>query len=169
MWYGPPGRVPTPLITSLYSFNIYIYIYIYIYTSFVTGNLCSLPFHFILGTTGSSVCLDCFACVTLFDSHFCPCIVLCIVATVCAPLELLTVFGRCVLSVKIFLKVVVHILKSCGYSICWNLTYPIAFPCILPRIIGPVMLVTWNMVGNALLSMCRCKTHDPRLCTDCPP
>ena len=38
----------------------------------------------------------------------------------------------------------------------------------LPSITGPVMLVTSKMVGNALLLMCRCKTHDPRWCTDCP-
>ena len=71
------------------------------------------------------------------------------------------------LSVQIFFKVVVHILKACVHSICGNLTYPITFACILPSVIGPVMLVTSNIVGNALLSICRSKTHHPRLCTDC--
>ena len=59
--------------------------------------------------------------------------------------------------------------KVCGHLIFGNSTYPIAFACVLPSMIGPVMLVTSNMVGNALLLICRCKTHDPRLCTDCPP
>ena len=58
--------------------------------------------------------------------------------------------------------------KACGHLIFWNWTYPIAFACALPSMIGPVVLVTSNMVGNALLSTCRCKKHDPRLCTDCP-
>ena len=39
----------------------------------------------------------------------------------------------------------------------------------LPSITGPVMLVTSKIVGNTLLLICRCRTHDPRLCTDCPP
>ena len=34
--------------------------------------------------------------------------------------------------------------------------------------LGPVVLVTSKMVGNTL-SICRYRTHDPRLCTDCPP
>ena len=50
-----------------------------------------------------------------------------------------------------------------------NWMYPIALAWVLPSITGPVMLVASKTVGNALLSMCRCKTHDPRLCTDCPP
>ena len=44
------------------------------------GSLCPLPlssmesaFHFICGTTGSAVCLDCFAWVALVDSLLCTC------------------------------------------------------------------------------------------------
>ena len=52
----------------------------------------------------------------------------------------------------------------------WNLTYSKCFClCSAKVMIGPAMLVTSNMAGNALLSICRCKTHDPRLYTDCPP
>ena len=61
--YGPPGRVPTPLKMSLYSFRMY---------SLVMGNLCVLPlscmesvFHFMCGSTGSVVCC---ACLALFIS-----------------------------------------------------------------------------------------------------
>ena len=61
IWYGPPGRVPTPLKMSLYSFRMY---------SLVMGNLCVLPlscmesvFHFMCGSTGSVVCCACFALV----------------------------------------------------------------------------------------------------------
>ena len=61
----------------------------------------------------------------------------------------------------------------CGESMwllnLWNLKYLIALACVLPSIISPIMLVTSRTVGNDLLSICRCKTHDPRLCTDCPP
>ena len=47
-------------------------------------------------------------------------------------------------------------------------TYPIAFACVLSSMISSGVLVTSYMVGNALLSICRCKTHEPRLCTDIP-
>ena len=74
MWYGPPGNVPIPLKTSLYSFNMY---------SFVMGSLCTLPFslmepsfHLILGITGSSVCLDCL-------EHRCSCLVICVIKWSC--------------------------------------------------------------------------------------
>ena len=59
--------------------------------------------------------------------------------------------------------------KACGHWICGNWMYPFAFAWVLPSITGPVMLVTSKMVGNALLLICRCRTHDPRLCRDCPP
>ena len=59
--------------------------------------------------------------------------------------------------------------KACDHLMFGNWTHPIAFACVLPSMISPVVLVTSNTVGNALLSVCRCKTHDPRLCTDCPP
>ena len=75
MWYGPPGSVMTPLKISLYYFNMY---------SFVIGSLCTLPFssmdsgfHLTLGTTGSSVCFDCFSSMALLDSLLwasCPCL-----------------------------------------------------------------------------------------------
>ena len=74
-----------------------------------------------------------------------------------------------VLCVHNFLEVSGNAVKACGRRICGNWTYPIAFAWILPSIIGPVMLVTSKTVGNTLLSICRCRTHDPRLCTDCPP
>ena len=67
------------------------------------------------------------------------------------------------------LKAVGNVVKACGCQICGNWMYPIAFACVLLSIIGPVMFVTSKIVGNTLLSMCRCKIHDPRLCTDCPP
>ena len=113
-------------------------------------------FHFILGMTGSSVCLDCFAWVALVDSLLCTCTL---------SVEFVggvsfAVSGMCVLSVQIFFKVVEHV-KIWGHLILGNSTYPIAFDCVLPSMIGPVMLVTSNMAGNALLLICRCKTHDP--------
>ena len=125
-------------------------------------------FHFICGTTGSVVCLDCFAWVTLVDSLLCTC-TLGVVPTESVGARLVAVSGTDVLIVQIFLKVVGHVVKACGCLIFGNSTYPIAFAYALPSMIGPVMLVTSNMVGNSLLSTCRCKTHDPRLCTDCPP
>ena len=137
------------------------------------GNLCTLPlssmesvFHFILGTTGSSVCFRLgFALVDLL---------LCTSTLGVVPFEfvggaLIAVSGVGILFVHIFFKVVECMVKACGHLIFGNLTFPIAFACVLPSMIGPVVLVTSNTVGNALLLICRCKTHDPRLCTDCPP
>ena len=81
IWYGPPGRVPTPLNTSSYSFNI---------QSLVIDSLCTLPFssmesvfHFILGITGSSVFQNSFDCVAALDSLLCTCIVFGIVSAGC--------------------------------------------------------------------------------------
>ena len=69
IWYGPPGRVPTPLKTSLYSFKMY---------SLVMGNLCILPlncmesvFHFMCGSTGSVVCCACFTLVVSIGVVLC--------------------------------------------------------------------------------------------------
>ena len=71
--------------------------------------------------------------------------------------------------VQIIFKAVENMGKACGDLIFGNLTYPIAFACVLPCMIGPVMLVTSNTVGNALFSICRYRTHDPRLHTVCLP
>ena len=59
--------------------------------------------HFICSTTGSAVCFDCFAWVTLVDSHFCTC-TLDVVPTECVGGELVAVSGAGVLVVQIFLK-----------------------------------------------------------------
>ena len=104
-------------------------------------------FHFICGTTGSVVCLDCFACVALVDSfltHF-----LGVVSIESVGGKLVVVSGTNVLIVQIFLEVVGYMVKVCGHLIFGNLTYPIAFACVLPSMIGPIMLVTSNTVGNA--------------------
>ena len=42
----------------------------------------------------------------------------------------------------VFLEVVGYVVKVCGHLIFGNLTYPIAFACVLPSMIGPTMLVT---------------------------
>ena len=159
IWYGPPGRVPTPLKMSLYSFRMY---------SLVMGYLCVLPlscmesvFHFMCGSTGSVVCCACFALVTSVG------VVLC--SETWGWSAVFVVFDVGVLYVHKFLEVCWNVVKACGHQICGNWTYPIAFAWILPSISGPVVLVTSKMVGNTLLSICRCRTHDPRLCTDCPP
>ena len=60
-------------------------------------------FHFIFGTTGSVVYLDCFTCVALVDSFLCTC------TLDVAPIEsvggkLVAVSGTNVLIVQIFLK-----------------------------------------------------------------
>ena len=124
-------------------------------------------FHFICGTTGSVVCLDCFACVALVDSFLCTC-TLGVVPVESVGGKPIVVSGTDVLIVQILLEVMGYMVKVCGYLIFKNLTYSIAFACALPCMISPVMLVTSNMVGNALLSTCRCKIHEPRLCRDCP-
>ena len=125
-------------------------------------------FHFICGTTGSVVCLDCFAWVTLADSLLCTCTLGRVqLESVCG--ALVAVFGVGVLDMQIFFKVVECMVKVCGHLIFGNWTYPTAFAHVLLSMIGPVILVTSKMVRNALLSMCRCKAHDPRLWTDCPP
>ena len=74
----------------------------------------------------------------------------------------------CVTFVETFFKVAVNVLKACSSIIWGNQTYPIAFACILPSIISPEVSVTSNTVGNALFLICRCRTHDLRLWTDCP-
>ena len=91
-------------------------------------------FHFICGTTGSVVCLDCFACVALVDSFLCTC------TLGVAPIESVggkpvIVSGAHVLIVQIFLEVVGYVVKVCGCLIFGNLTYPIAFACALPSMI----------------------------------
>ena len=125
-------------------------------------------FHFICGHSGSVIYLDCFACVALVDLFLCTC------TLDVTPIEsmggkLVAVSGTNVLIVQIIFELVGYMVKVCGGLILGNLTYPIAFACAMPSMISPVMLVTSNTVGNALLSTCRCKTHEPRLCTDCPP
>ena len=95
-------------------------------------------FHFICGSTGSVVCFDCFAFVDPFlyrDTWGW------ILLMVCVAL-LGAVFDVGVLVIHNFLKVVGIVVKACGHWICGNWTYPIAFACILPSMIGPVMLVT---------------------------
>ena len=116
-------------------------------------SLCTLPLssmesvsHSILGTVGSSVYLDCFTWIALVDSLLCP---------YTWPVEfvsgvLFAVSGTCVLSVQILFKVVEYVVKVCGCWILGKLTTPIAFACVLPNMIGPVMLVTLDTVGNAL-------------------
>ena len=110
---------------------------------------------------------DCFTWVALVDSHLDTC------ALDAVPLKSVgwgpaALSGVGVLVMHILFKVVEHVVKECGHLIIGNSTYPIAFACALPSMIGPILLVTSNMAGNALLSICRCKTHDPRLYTDCP-
>ena len=118
-------------------------------------------FHFICGTTGSVVCLDCFACMALVDSFLCTC-TLDVVPIKSVGGKLVVVSGTNVLIVQIFFEVVVYMVKVCGCLIFGNSTYPIAFACALPSMIGPIMLVSSNMVGNAGAR------HEPRLYTDCP-
>ena len=127
--------------------------------SFYVFSLSSMEsvFHFICGTTGSAVCLDCFACVALVDSFFYTC-TLDVVPIESVGGKLAAVSGTTVLIVQIFFEVVGHTVKVCEHLIFGNLTYPIALACALPSMIGHVMLVTSNTVGNALLSTCRCKT-----------
>ena len=84
------------------------------------GSLCTLPLssiesvlHFILGTLGSSVCLDCFAWVALVNSPLCP---------HTWPVEFVggmsfAVSGVGVMSVQILFKVVEHMVKVCGHLI----------------------------------------------------
>ena len=71
MCYGPPGRVPTPLKEVFLQHLVFGDGVVF----FVFSPLSSMEsvFHFICGTTGSIVCLDCFACVTLIDSFLCMC------------------------------------------------------------------------------------------------
>ena len=136
--------------------------------SLVMGNLCVLPlscmesvFHFMCGSTGSVVCCACFALVIPVG------VVLC--SETWGWNAVFVVFDVGVLYVHKFLEVCWNAVKACGHQICGNWMYPIAFAWILLSINGPVMLVTSKTVGNSLLSICRCRTHDPRLCTDCPP
>ena len=139
------------------------------------GSLCIFPlssmesvFHFICGITGSVVYLDCFTCVDLVDSFWCTC-TLDVVPIESMGGRSVVVSGADVLIVQIFIEVFGYMVKVCGHLIFGNSTYSIAFACALPSIISPVVLVTSNTVRNALLSTCRCKTHEPRLYTDCPP
>ena len=138
------------------------------------GSLCIFPlssmesvFHFICSTTGSVVCQDCFAWVALVDSLLCIC-TLGVVPIESVGGKPVAFSGTNVLTMQIFLEVVGYMVNICGHLIFGNSTYPIAFACALPSMISPVVLVTSNTVGNALLSTCRCKTHEPRLCTECP-
>ena len=117
--------------------------------------------HLMLGSTGSVVCWVCFALVISLL------MVLCIGVQILCTVSAVSVFG--VLVVHCFVEACSNVLKVCGRRICGNWTYPIAFACNLPSIIGPGVLVTLKTVGNTLLSMWRCRTHDPRLCIDCPP
>ena len=55
MWYGPPGRVPTPLKTSAYSCSIY---------SLVVGKGWVLPF-FVTELLHQETCADLGPCVVL--------------------------------------------------------------------------------------------------------
>ena len=120
------------------------------------GSLCIFPlssmesvFHFICGTTGSVVCLDCFTCVALVDSFLCTC------TLDVAPIESVggrsvVVSGTDVLIVQILFEVFGYVVKVCGHLIFGNSTYPIAFACALPSIISSVMLVTSNTVMGML-------------------
>lgn len=94
--------------------------------------------HFICGMTGSNVCLNCFVCVACVDS---------------LGDRFGAASGVCLLSVHIFLGVVGHVVWMCGHMIFWKLTCPIALACALPSMMGPTVLVTLNMVWNALLLM----------------
>ena len=60
-------------------------------------------FHFICGTTGSVVCLDCFACVALVDSFLCTC-TLGVVPIEFVGGKLVVVSGANILIVQIFLE-----------------------------------------------------------------
>ena len=115
----------------------------------------------MLGRTGSVVLCDCSVSVISFF------VVLCTGTQIFCIVSAVLVFG--VLVVHRFVEACSNMLKVCGCQICGNWMYPIAFACTLPSIIGPGMLVTLKTVGNTLLSMCRCRTHDPRLYIDCPP
>ena len=115
----------------------------------------------MLGSTGSVVWCVCFVLVISF------CVALCTGTRILGAVSAVLVFG--VLCVHHFVEVCSNVFRVCGCRICGNWMYPIAFAWTLPSIIGPGVLVTLKTVGNTLLSMCRCKTHDPRLCTDCPP
>ena len=55
-----------------------------------------------------------------------------------------------ILAVQFFFKAVGNVGKACGHLIFGNLTYPIAFACIMPSMIGPVMLVTSNTFGKTV-------------------
>ena len=139
------------------------------------GSMCIFPlssmesvFHFICGITGSVVCLNCFAWVASVDSLCCTC-TLGVVPTKSVSGKPVAVSGADVLILQISIEVVGCMVKVCGHLIFGKSTYPSAFACALPSMISPVMPITSNMVGNALLSTCRCKTHEPRLCTDFPP
>ena len=96
------------------------------------GSLCIFPlssmesvFHFICGTTGSVVCLDCFAWVALVDSLLCTC-TLGVVPIESVGGKPVAVSGTNVLIVQIFLEVVGCVVKVCGHLIFGNSTYPIA-------------------------------------------
>ena len=74
MWYGSPGRVPTPLKTSAYSCNMY---------SFVVGKGWVLPFIVI-----ELLCQD-----TCADLGSCAVLALALVATLCSSWAVQSVLG----------------------------------------------------------------------------
>ena len=113
------------------------------------------------GSTGSVVWWVCCVLVISF------CVVLCTDTWARGAVSAVLVVG--VLCAHHFVEECLNAFKACGCQICGNWMYPIAFTWTLPSIIGPGVLVTSKTVGNTLLLMCRCKTHDPRLCADCPP
>ena len=98
-------------------------------------------FHFMCGFTGSAVCLDCFTWVALVDSLLCR-NTLGVVSPEFESEIPVAVSGMGVLIVQILSKVVGCMEKACGHLILGTWMYPIAFDCVLPSIIGPVVLVT---------------------------